>query len=130
MEVKQILIPVDFSKCSKNALKVAIGIAKKIGAKIQMVNAVHIHTPHPDFSGGVLIDGIISDYEEQVKQSFEELESEIIEFCETRKSFLERNNSPVSESKTKINPSDHPPPQTNNSFVPSTKCAFPTFNRS
>ncbi len=79
MEVKNILVPIDFSKCSKNALKIAIKIAKKVGAKIHMVNAVHIHTPHPDFSGGSVIDGLIADYEAQVKQSFEELESEIIE---------------------------------------------------
>ncbi len=79
MEVKNILVPIDFSKCSKNALKVAIEIAKNVKAKIHMVNAVHVHTPHPDFSGGVVIEGIIADYEAQVKQSFDELESEMIE---------------------------------------------------
>jgi len=76
MEIKNILIPVDFSKSSKNALKAAIAIAKKTKAKIHMVNSVHIHSPMPD---GHMIEAIVGDYEEQVKESFEELESEIIE---------------------------------------------------
>ncbi|MEQ8470087.1 MAG: universal stress protein [Marinoscillum sp.] len=79
MNVKNILVPIDFSACSKNALKFAISMAKKFGAKIHMVNAVHMHHPHPDFIGGSLIDSIMIDYETQVKESFKELESEIIE---------------------------------------------------
>lgn len=79
MKVKNILVPIDFSVCSKNALRFAISVAKKFGAKIHMVNAVHVHHPHPDFIGGNLIDSIMADYESQVKESFDELESEIIE---------------------------------------------------
>lgn len=82
MNVKNILVPVDFSVCSKNALKVAIKLAKSLNAKIHMVNAVHIHHSHSDFVGGNLIDSIMMDYETQVKQSFSELESEIIELSE------------------------------------------------
>jgi len=76
MNIKNILIPVDFSESSKNALKAGIVIAKKADAKIHMVNAVHIHASMPD---GHLIEAIVGDYEEQVKQSFDELESEVIE---------------------------------------------------
>lgn len=79
MQVKNILVPVDFSACSKNALKIAIGIAKQSGAKIHMLNAIHVHAPHPDISGGGLIHTLISDYEAQVKESFDALESEVIE---------------------------------------------------
>ncbi|MFY0605624.1 MAG: universal stress protein [Cyclobacteriaceae bacterium] len=79
MNASNILVPIDFSTCSKNALKVAIGLAKRFGAKIHMVNAVHAHHPHPDFVGGTLIDSIMMDYENQVKESFKELESEIVE---------------------------------------------------
>lgn len=82
MKIKNILVPIDFSECSKNALKIAISLAKEFDAKIHMVNAVHVHHPHPDFVGGNLIDSIMSDYESQVKESFEELESEIIELKE------------------------------------------------
>ena len=81
MEIKNILVPVDFSECAKNALRSAIVIAKKTKAKIHMVNAVHLHSPHPEITGGI-IEEIVSDYEEQVKMSFKELESELIELQE------------------------------------------------
>ena len=78
MQVNNILVPIDFSKCAKNALRAAIVIAKKSDAKIIMVNAVHVHSPHPEITGG-LIEEIVSDYEDQVKQSFRELASEVVE---------------------------------------------------
>ncbi len=78
MQINNILVPIDFSKCAKNALRAAIVIAKKSNAKIIMVNAVHVHSPHPEITGG-LIEEIVADYEVQVRESFKELESEIIE---------------------------------------------------
>ncbi|XOV92397.1 MAG: universal stress protein [Bacteroidota bacterium] len=79
MEIKNILVPVDFSDCSKNALRIAIDIAKKSNAKIHMVNAIHIHSTHPDVSGGGLVHTLIADYESQVQESFESLQSDLIE---------------------------------------------------
>lgn len=79
MQVKNILVPIDFSKCSKSALKVAIQIAEKEQAKIHMVNAVQVQTPHPDLTGGNLIDSIVSDYEAQVRVSYFELKKEVVE---------------------------------------------------
>ena len=82
MDIKNILVPIDFSESSKNALRIAIGLAKMNDAKIHMLNAVHIHTPQPDLTGGSLLESIISDYEEQVKESFHELEKEVVELQE------------------------------------------------
>jgi nucleotide-binding universal stress UspA family protein len=82
MEIKNILVPVDFSESSKNALRIAIGLAKMNNACVHMINAVHIHAPHPDVTGGSLIESIINDYETQVQQSFDELEKEIVELNE------------------------------------------------
>ncbi len=82
MDIKNILVPIDFSESSKNALRIAIGLAKMNDAKIHMLNAVHIHTPQPDLTGGSLLESIISDYEEQVKESFHELEKEVVELKE------------------------------------------------
>lgn len=79
MKFKHILVPIDFSECSKNALRFAIDLAKKFDSKIHMVNAVHIHSPNGDLIGGRLMEAVLNDYESQVKQSFEELEREIIE---------------------------------------------------
>ncbi|MFT7031465.1 MAG: nucleotide-binding universal stress UspA family protein [Marinoscillum sp.] len=79
MKIRNILVPVDFSECSKNALRIAIDLATHLGAKIHMVNAVHAHHPNAEFVGSGLIDSIVADYEAQVKESFKELESEIVE---------------------------------------------------
>ncbi len=82
MKINHILVPIDFSESSKNALKSAIKIAKKAEAKITMVNAVHMHTPLPHLKGGSLMQQFIADYEWQVKESFNELESEVVELKE------------------------------------------------
>lgn len=79
MKINNILVPIDFSDCSKNALRFAIHLAKLFDAKIHMVNAVHVQTSHPNLAGSNLMASVIADYETQVKESFEELEREIIE---------------------------------------------------
>ncbi len=60
-------------------MRFAIHLAKLFDAKIHMVNAVHVHTPHPNIAGGSVVASVIADYESQVKESFEELEREVIE---------------------------------------------------
>jgi nucleotide-binding universal stress UspA family protein len=79
MEINHILVPIDFSESSKNALQAAVKIAKKSGAKITLVNAVHVHTPLPHLKGGNLIEAVVSDYEHQVQEAFHELETEMVE---------------------------------------------------
>lgn len=80
MKISNILVPVDFSDCAKNALKHAIYLAKAFNARIHMVNSVHVHHTHPDMAGGAtFIDTMVVDYESHVKESFQELESEVIE---------------------------------------------------
>ncbi len=79
MEIKHILVPIDFSESSKNALQAAIKIAKKSEAKITMVNAIHVHTPLPHLKGGSLMEQFVDDYEASVQESFHELESELVE---------------------------------------------------
>lgn len=79
MSIKNILVPVDFSACSKNALQEAIRLAKMVNAKIHMVNAVHVHTPQPNDSSVAILETLFADYDAQVKQSFDELESEMID---------------------------------------------------
>ena len=82
MKINNILVPVDFSECSKNALRFAVHLAKLFDSKIHMVNAVHIHSHQPYLAGGNLVAAVIADYEEHVKESFKELELEVIELQE------------------------------------------------
>ena len=79
MKINHILVPIDFSESSKNALQAAIGIAKKSKAKITLVNSVHVHTPLPHLKGGNLIEAVVSDYEHQVQEAFHDLETEMVE---------------------------------------------------
>jgi nucleotide-binding universal stress UspA family protein len=79
MEINHILVPIDFSESSKNALQAAVRIAKKSNAKITLVNAVHVHTPLPHLKGGSLIEAVVSDYEHQVQEAFHDLETEMVE---------------------------------------------------
>jgi len=47
MRFKKILVPIDFSKCAINALKVATDIASKQAASIEVVYALHVPTYAP-----------------------------------------------------------------------------------
>lgn len=80
MNINNILVPIDFSKCSKNALKIAIGLAKSNNAKLHLVNAIHIPTPHVDVTGGFPhVEPILKDYEKKVEKEFEELKKEFVQ---------------------------------------------------
>ncbi len=80
MNIKNILVPIDFSKCSKNALKIAIGLAKSNNAKLHLVNAIYVPTPHVDVTGGFpLVEPILEDYEKRVEKEFEELKNEFVQ---------------------------------------------------
>lgn len=87
MKINHILVPIDFSESSKNALQAAICIAKKASAKITLVNSVHVHTPLPHLKGGNLIEAVVSDYEHQVQEAFHDLETEIVELNEVPHEF-------------------------------------------
>lgn len=77
MKLKNILVPTDFSPCSKNAIKIAVDICKRTGAVIHLVHAVHVPTPHIDMGGEALIEPVLKGYEEEVEKKFAELDDEI-----------------------------------------------------
>lgn len=79
MNINHLLVPLDFSESSKNALKAAIGIAQRAGAKITLVNAIHLHTPIPHLKGATFIEAVLADHEQKIKEAFEGLESEFVE---------------------------------------------------
>jgi nucleotide-binding universal stress UspA family protein len=79
MEIRNILIPIDFSDCSKNALKVAITLAKKWSANLHLVNAMSIPVGNVNAGGYVYVDPYIQDQEAVTKKYFEELQIELPE---------------------------------------------------
>ena len=44
-EIKNILVPVDFSPHSDHALDYAVGLAKRFGAKVHVLHAYHVPVP-------------------------------------------------------------------------------------
>lgn len=80
MKAQNILVPLDFSKCSKNALKIAIGLAQNNNATLYLLNAIHIATPYVDVTGGhSIVEPVIEDYEKRVEKEFEVLKKEFIQ---------------------------------------------------
>jgi len=77
MNISNILVPTDFSPCSKNALKIAVSLAKSMGAKLHLINAIHVPTPHLDLGGQALIEPILENYEADIEKKFLELTMEI-----------------------------------------------------
>lgn len=77
MRIKNILVPTDFSPCSKNAVRIAVDLCKRTGAGIHLVNAIHVPTPHIDMGGEALIEPVLQGYEEEVERKFQELDKEI-----------------------------------------------------
>ncbi|WOK06237.1 universal stress protein [Imperialibacter roseus] len=77
MNIKNILVPTDFSPCSKNAVRIAVDLSKKLGAKIHLINAIHVPTPHMDIGGQAMIEPMLEEYEEEVDKKFDALDEEI-----------------------------------------------------
>lgn len=67
-QAKHILLPTDFSDCSKNALNHAALLASKIDARITL-----LHVIHPPFNFPTNVDGVIDYLQENAEQHLEEL---------------------------------------------------------
>ncbi len=70
--VKRILIPTDFSECSKNALKYASAIAGAVGARITL-----LHVIDPPFNFPSNIDGVLDYLQENAEQHLEKMKKSV-----------------------------------------------------
>lgn len=77
MDVQNILIPIDFSPCSKNAVKVAVELAARWDAHLHLLNVIAMPVPHPDIGSHVIIEPMLEEYHEDIHKAFENLEQEI-----------------------------------------------------
>ncbi|MGL1886838.1 MAG: universal stress protein [Reichenbachiella sp.] len=89
MKINKILVPMDFSKCAVNALRITKTLAVRLEASIEMVTAIETPHPHPEVIGvDSVIQPLISEYTHQIDSSYKELiEREQLELldCNTRK---------------------------------------------
>lgn len=75
MEPKKILVPMDFSKCAKNGLQVAIDLATRWNSKLHILHAVHLPNPHMSL-GELVVEPIAAEYEHQMEEHLAHLKDE------------------------------------------------------
>ncbi|MEO9802163.1 MAG: universal stress protein [Reichenbachiella sp.] len=74
MNFKNILVPMDFSKCAKSAFKMALTLAKRTGASIDLVSVTHIPHLHAEMVGAAsIVNPILNDYHNLIDEQFDEL---------------------------------------------------------
>jgi nucleotide-binding universal stress UspA family protein len=75
VDIKKILVPVDFSECSDHALDVAIAIARKLGASIELLHAYELPVlASPEgaiFAGPETMRGLMDQAAEQLGKRIE-----------------------------------------------------------
>lgn len=76
MSIKNILVPTDFSGVANNAARVAVEIAKKAGAKLHLLNVVHIPSIDP-YTPAETINDITDSGKEEAQQNLAKLSLEL-----------------------------------------------------
>ena len=69
MQINNILVPIDFSDCSLNALRYALILAKDFKAKITVINGYKVPMPAADINY-TFDPSIFDDYEQEMKDKF------------------------------------------------------------
>ncbi len=72
MKYKNIMVPLDFSKCALNALKYAIQFATEKESKLIVLHAYHVPVPAAE-SGVYMNTNIITDFEKDATEKFNEI---------------------------------------------------------
>ncbi|MEO9967070.1 MAG: universal stress protein [Reichenbachiella sp.] len=77
MEYKKILVPMDFSDCAKNAFNMALEIADRTGASIDLVCVTHLPHLHAEMVGAAaVVQPLLNDYHQLIDEQFEELKQQ------------------------------------------------------
>ena len=74
--MKNILVPIDFSDCSKAAAKFAMQMADCYGGRLTLVNVVHMPMVDPNMSGE-MIEQMLEDGEKEARKSYELFKKEL-----------------------------------------------------
>ena len=82
MSTNKVLVPLDFSDCSANALRGAINLARKSGAELVLLHAYHVPVPHVEAGASAIVQPLIEGYEESVESDFKQLEEKVTELSE------------------------------------------------
>ncbi len=75
----KILVPVDFSDCSINALTYAVEFAKYLNAEITILHAFNIPVTHGELGAGAIVNTLATGIEEDVQENFTKLIDQVPE---------------------------------------------------
>ena len=74
LEIKKVLVPIDFSDYSKSSLRYAVNFAKQFGAEIYLIYVLEPVIYPPDFSmGQIAIPSINAEWDERAREELENL---------------------------------------------------------
>jgi nucleotide-binding universal stress UspA family protein len=74
LAIKKVLVPIDFSDYSKNALKYAVNFAKSFGADMILIYVVEPIIYPPDFSmGQIAIPTISTEWDDRAREELDKL---------------------------------------------------------
>jgi nucleotide-binding universal stress UspA family protein len=74
LEIKKILVPIDFSDYSKNALKYAVNFANQFNSELTLIYVVEPVIYPPDFSmGQIAIPSVNAEWDLKAKEELEKL---------------------------------------------------------
>lgn len=88
MKINKILVPIDFSPCSKNALHYAANMANMMNAKIVLIHVLSIPTPFTDISYYMDL-SVVEKMEDEIQNSMESLIRKTPELENTEKEVVE-----------------------------------------
>ncbi|MEO1052217.1 MAG: universal stress protein [Bacteroidota bacterium] len=87
LTIQHILVPVDFSDCSKNALKQAIKIGDSMKAEIHILHAYHVPVPASPMTMSIENDQV-DNYKKETEVKFEVLRRELPELNNREVNFI------------------------------------------
>lgn len=82
MNFQRILVPVDFSDCSRNALRGAVNFGRLINAELILMHAYHVPVPHVEAGASAIVQPLMEGYEENVQSEFQTLLKQVPELDE------------------------------------------------
>ena len=69
----KILVPIDFSECSVNATKYAVGLAKKMNSHLVFLHTLNVPVTHGEIGANAILGELTRGIEEDVNENFEKL---------------------------------------------------------
>lgn len=102
MQINNILVPIDFSDCSLNALRYALTLAQDFHAKITVINGYKIPIPAADINY-TFDPAIYDDYEKEMEEKFSLLPGKIPELNMVEVEYKVEMAFPVEAIEQEIN---------------------------